>query len=196
MRNIFITALFIAFAAPISAQDFDRGVEAYRSGDYVTAMNEWRPLAEQGNMIAQYALGVMYDLGEGVAKDTKEAIKWYSLAAEQGYALAQYALGVIYEKGEGITQDYKQAVQWYRQAAKQGYAIAQYALGVMYENGVGVLQDNVIAHMWYNLSAANGNDLGGKNRNEVAKKMSSEDIFKAKAMARKCMSSDYKDCGE
>ena len=46
MRNIFITAVFLAFAVPISAQDFNRGVDAYRSGDYVTAMNEWRPLAE------------------------------------------------------------------------------------------------------------------------------------------------------
>ena len=66
----------------------------------------------------------------------------------------------------------------------------------MYKNDLGVLQDNALAHMWYNLSAANGNDLGGKNRNEVAIKMTSEEIFTAKAMARKCMSSDYKDCGE
>ena len=52
MRTNLITALFIAFAVPISAQDFNRGVDAYRSGDYVAAMNEWRPLAEQGNMVA------------------------------------------------------------------------------------------------------------------------------------------------
>ena len=123
-------------------------------------------------------------------------LKWYRRSAEQGYALALYSLGVIYENGEGAKKDYKQAVQWYRQAAKQGYAIAQSALGVMYENGLGVLQDNALAHMWYNLSAANGNDLGGQNRNEVANKMTSEEIFTAKAMARKCMSSDYKDCGE
>ena len=128
MRNIFITAVFLAFAVPISAQDFNRGVEAYRSGDYVTAMNEWRPLAEQGNMVAQYTLGVIYDLGEGVSKDPKQAVKWYSLAAKQGYALAQYNLGIIYEIGEGVSQDHPEAAKWYRRAAGQGYALAQYAL--------------------------------------------------------------------
>ena len=195
MRTILMIVLFVAIAVSVSAQDFNRGVDAYRSGDYATAMNEWRPLAEQGNMVAQYALGVMYDLGEGVSKDAKQAVKWYSLAAEQGYALAQYALGVIYERGAGVTLEPKEAVKWYRRAAEQGYALAQYALGVMYDNGLGARQDNVLAHMWYNLSAANGSDLGRKNREVVVKEMTQEDISKAQSMARKCMDSDYQDCG-
>ena len=57
------------------------------------------------------------------------------------------------------------------------------------------LHDNVLAHMWYNLSAANGSDLGGKNRAIIATRMTAEDISKAQAMARKCMNSDYQDCG-
>ena len=57
------------------------------------------------------------------------------------------------------------------------------------------LQDNVLAHMWYNLGAANGSDLGGKNRDIIAERMTPEDISKAQAMARKCMNSYYQDCG-
>ena len=57
------------------------------------------------------------------------------------------------------------------------------------------LHDNVLAHMWYNLSAANGSDLGGEKRDIIAARMTSEDISKAQAMARKCMNSDYQDCG-
>ena len=57
------------------------------------------------------------------------------------------------------------------------------------------LQENVLAHMWYNLGAANGDDQGGKNREIIAKRMTSEAIEKAQAMARKCMNSDYQDCG-
>jgi TPR repeat protein len=38
----------------------------------------------------------MYDKGEGVPEDDKEAMKWYRLAAEQGYASAQSNLGVMY----------------------------------------------------------------------------------------------------
>ena len=194
MRTVLLTAVFVAFAVPLLAQDFNRGVDAYRSGDYVAAMSEWRPLAEQGNMVAQYALGVMYDLGEGVSKDTNQALTWYRQAAEQGYALAQYALGVIHEKGEGVSQDHHEAVKWYRRAAEQGYAIGQYALGLMYDNGLGVTADKVLAHMWYNLGAANGNDLGGKNRDVIAQKMTSQDISTAQGMAKKCMSSDYQNC--
>ena len=65
----------------------------------------------------------------------------------------------------------------------------------MYEYGLGVLQDNVMAHMWSNIGAANGNELGGTNRDKIAKKMTSADISKAQQMARECMSSGYKKCG-
>ena len=40
----------------------------------------------------------MYDNGEGVEEDFKEAVKWYQ-AADQGFANAQYNLGVIYANG-------------------------------------------------------------------------------------------------
>ena len=40
--------------------------------------------AERGNVAAQTSLGVMYDLGRGVAKDDREAIRWYRKAAIQG----------------------------------------------------------------------------------------------------------------
>ena len=48
-------------------------------------MKWYRLAAEQGYDIAQYNLGVMYENGQGVPQDYKEAVKWYRLAAEQGY---------------------------------------------------------------------------------------------------------------
>ena len=42
--------------------------------------------AEQGNGIAQYNLGLMYKDGIGVAKDAKEAVRFFQLAANQGHA--------------------------------------------------------------------------------------------------------------
>ena len=159
MRTILMTALFVAFAFPLSAQNFDKGKDAYNSGDYATALNEWKPLAEQGDDSAQYNLGVIYANGEGVPQDYEEAVKWYRLAAEQGHAVAQYNLGLMYAKGEGV------------------------------------LQDNVLAHMWFNLGAANGSDWSRKNRDQIVKSMTSEAVEKAQAMARKCLNSNYQDCG-
>ena len=60
--------------------------EADSRGDYETAHELVRPLAEQGDALAQYSLGEMYDLGEGVPEDDAEAAKWYRKAAEQGDA--------------------------------------------------------------------------------------------------------------
>jgi TPR repeat protein len=94
------------------AQDFDKGLAAAQSGDFATALKEWRPLAEQGDADAQSNLGVMYYNGNGVPQDYAQAVKWYRKAAEQGHADAQSNLGVMYDKGEGVPQDYAQAVKW------------------------------------------------------------------------------------
>ena len=44
-------------------------------------------------------------LGDGVAKDDVEAVKWYRKAAEQNLALAQYNLAVCYAQGDGVAED-------------------------------------------------------------------------------------------
>src|ERR1035438_1985783 len=78
--------------------------------------------AEQGDSQAQVSLGNMYNNGQGVSKDYKEAARWYRLSAEQGYAPAQTILGFMYRDGRGVPQDPKEAVRWYRLAAEQGNA--------------------------------------------------------------------------
>ena len=71
------------------------------------------PLAEQGDVLAQYNLGMMYQNGQGVTLDYKEAVRLYSLSAEQGNATAQLNLGVMYTKGTGVLQDYALAHMWF-----------------------------------------------------------------------------------
>ena len=107
-------------ATPSEAQDFDAGKEAYERGKYAAALHEWRPLAEQGHAQAQYNLGVMYLVGNGVAQDNAEAMKWYRKAAEQEVAFAQHMLGFMYARGLGVAQDLIQAHMWSNLAAGQG----------------------------------------------------------------------------
>jgi len=52
--------LLVGGVSVATAQDFNKGFEAAQSGDFETALQEWRPLAEQGNAPAQYNLGVAY----------------------------------------------------------------------------------------------------------------------------------------
>ena len=152
---VFPVLLIILIGTPAFA-DFQKGLDAANRGDFATALKEWKPLAEQGNVEAQLNLGSMYANGKGVAQDYKAAIKWFKLAAGQGYADAQYNLGIMYDNGRGVAQDYKIAVKWFKLAAGQGYAPAQYNLGIMYDNGRGVTQDYKAAVKWFKLAAEQG----------------------------------------
>lgn len=52
----------------------EEGFAAAERGDYASALNEFKPLAEHGDAEAQLELGVMYERGRGVPKDFKEAL--------------------------------------------------------------------------------------------------------------------------
>jgi uncharacterized protein len=196
MKTLFLLPILLLSLISFSSQgaDFQKGFDAYQSGDYATALSEWRPWAEQGHAKAQYNLGQMYRQGEGVLQDDKTAVKWYTLAAEQGVADAQYNLGVMYDNGLGVPQDYKTAVKWWTLAAEQGHPSAQSNLGQMYRQGQGVLQDYVYAHMWGNIGSSNGNEIGGKNRDAAAEQMTPSQIEEAQKLARECVAKNYKGC--
>ena len=87
--------LATAGAAPAVAQSFEEALAAYNQGDYVTARRGFLGPAEQGNVLAQLGLGVIYDEGRGVRQDDAEAARWFRRAAEQGQAHAQNNLGLM-----------------------------------------------------------------------------------------------------
>ena len=69
MKNLTITlcltiTLLLGSAGMSWSADLQKGLTAYKSGDYATALREWKPLAEQGDARAQYNLGQMYYNGE------------------------------------------------------------------------------------------------------------------------------------
>mgnify|MGYP001068180095 CR=1 FL=1 len=188
----FIVLLTVAFLLLLTISsvmfhdDFQDGWSFYVKKDFKTAHKLWLPLAEEGNVRAQFFMGYMYDLGFGVQKEDQEAVKWYRLAAEQGYSRAQFRLGVMYDLGFAVKEDDQEAVKWYRLAAKQGYAPAnkiiydlaeksvppalrilkadaekgvagaQFRLGMMYDLGFGVPEDDQEAVKWYRLAAKQG----------------------------------------
>lgn len=189
VRTALITLSQVGRGSTANAADFEEGLTAAQVGDFATALQEWLPIAEQGNPAAQFNLALMYRNGDGVQKDNARAVHWYRLAAMQGNAGAQSGLGFMYHDGEGVLKDEAEAVRWYRLAAEQGDASAQYSLGVMYTNGEGVLKETALAHMWFNISSANGNANARGNRDEIEKNMTREQIAEATQLARSCMKS-------
>ena len=64
--------------------DYQKGLAAHQSGDFATALREWKPRAEQGGAYAQYNLGQMYRKGEGVPQDYVYAHMWWNVVASNG----------------------------------------------------------------------------------------------------------------
>ena len=124
--------------------------------DYAEAARWFRKSADQGGVLAQQFLALMYEEGRGVPQDLAEAARWYRKAADQGDATAQFALGGMYAHGQGVAQDYAEAVRWYRKAADQGFDLAQHELGAMYALGQGVAQNYAEAARWFRKAADQG----------------------------------------
>lgn len=112
--------------------------------------------AKNGDVIAQYRLGVLYALGHGVRQDYQHAAQLFKTSAEGGVAEAQYNIAVMYGEGLGIGRNDAQAAQWYQKAAAQGNANAAFNLGVAYSNGAGVPQSMDHAAQWFRRAAAAG----------------------------------------
>jgi len=182
MKRITAFAVLLVVLATPAWAGLDEGIAAYKRFDYATAVREWRPLAEQGDAVAQYYLGNMYRTGQGVPQDYAEAERWNRRAVEQGNVSAQFNFGVKYYNS--LPQDYAEAAKWFRKAANQGNADAQYHLGVIYDKGYDLPQDNVQAHMWYSLAEAQGRTAAAWGRGRVAKRMTPAQIAVAQRRAR------------
>ena len=105
--------------------DYEKGVAAYKAKDYPEAVRCYSKAAEQGNVLAQSFLGLMYKEGDGVAQDDREAARLLRKAAEQGHTDAQVSLGAMYAKGQGVVQDGVQAQIWLNISAALGNPIAK-----------------------------------------------------------------------
>ena len=113
MKSIITILLGLFICLPLMAADKDK-----------EELEKTKSKAEKGDRVAQHNLGVMYEKGQGVEQDFKEAVKWFRKSAEQGDAIAQSNLGFMYENGQGVLVDDVTACAWYSIAATNGNNIA------------------------------------------------------------------------
>ncbi len=184
-----VLVLLAGLVGPAAAAGLDEGVGHYKRGNYAEAAKQLKPIAEQGQPIAQLLVGLMYHRGQGVPQNHAEAAKWLRKAAEQNLAPAQAELGFLYQLGEGVGRNDREAVNWFRKAAEQNNVGGQIGLGMAYATGKGTEKDLVKAHMWLNLGTA---QLEGRNRKDaiklrdaIAKQLSPAQLAQAQDMAQK-----------
>lgn len=183
VKRFIVGILFLCFVfTGCSSTGYQTGRDAFDRGDYAAAVKEFQALADQNDPQGQYALAIMYDLGEGVPQSTEKAMEYYKAAAEQGYADAQNNLGVMYDQGEGIAADYTEAMKWYLLAAENGNKDAPNNIGVMHMIGLGVPRDFAMAHKWFTIAGAE--DIEAKsNKKFVETRLTPEQIDESKRFA-------------
>ncbi|MDC0361276.1 hypothetical protein OAN80_05895, partial [Alphaproteobacteria bacterium] len=74
------------------------------------------------------------------------------------------------------------------------HAGAQDSLGAKFYEGNGVIQDELRAYMWFEIAAKQGDKIGAKNRDFLAKTMTAALLLDAKELARECIRKNYKGC--
>ena len=191
LMTVLLTAMLLTSSGAYAAGTFNDAIKEYERGNIDKAIKILRPIVLQSGSHAQFTLGQMYDIEK---KDYVAAFKWYKYAAIAGYDEAQYNLAGMYGSGQGVAQNYEEAVKWYKLAAAQGNANAQFNLGNMYSEGQGVTQDYVKAHMWWNLRAAQGDKGAKENRDNIANKMTLQQLAEAQKQAHDCLAVKYNDC--
>ena len=138
MRNLIVCILLLLISAQSAPAGWILGETAYKRGDFATAFREWLTLAQDGNIEAQYNIGVMYSQGQGVSRDMASAALWWEKAALQGDKRGQNNIANLYRDGLGVAKDLGKASHWFKDAAARDYPAAQYDLGMLYQSGQGV----------------------------------------------------------
>ncbi len=104
--TFFIASICLLFWACTSfalVTQYQEAINAYKRKDYETAYQLILPLAKKGLSKAQYSLGVMYEKGKGINKDSDKAQKWFQFAADQGFVRAQKKLNLISKRKLSIS---------------------------------------------------------------------------------------------
>lgn len=159
VRTLFI-ALLVTVAHPAAASPLAEAIQAIEAGNHKQAAQLLTPLANGGNAVAQFRLGMLHYLGQGVPEDERQAVIYWKKAAAQGSVEAMYHLGSAYlfgtQAARTVPDPDREAATWYFQAASAGHPDAQYHLGLLFLAGKGVIDSRIEAARWMRKAAAQG----------------------------------------
>jgi len=157
---------------------------AYKAKNDLIKSKEYR---EKANTYAKsHGLLGTANLSDG------ETLRRWRINAEKGKMEAQLSLALCYLKGEGVQKDGKEAAKWFRKAAEQGSFSAQSNLAAQYAIGRFIEKDFVEAYKWVILAGINGYGNAQLRKDALAKKMTPEQIAKAKALAQEMIKKNPK----
>lgn len=139
LRSLFIalTSLLLTISCSTQAfasdkEELEKARASMKCGHCEESFKTLHALAQKGHPAAQCLVGLCYQTGRGVKKDSQLAAQWYEKSAKQGFGDAQTRLGRMYQAGNEVKKDAVKAEHWLGKAAHQGVAEARYNLAKMY----------------------------------------------------------------
>ncbi|MDX2346925.1 MAG: tetratricopeptide repeat protein [Legionella sp.] len=145
----------LALLASTSAAEANNVLEAYRSGQYTEAANQFLDGTKPDKVGFDY-LGQMYLYGYGVLKNNQRAIENLKASADRGYLPAQKRMAryeLIHERNP------EAALKWFKKAAESGDLKAQLYAAAAYHFGVGVKKNEDKARRYDIMASKQGNSL-------------------------------------
>ncbi len=115
--------ILLVFAMGFQTMAFaglDEGLAAINAKNYKLALEELKPLADNGDVLAQTNLGIMYENGQGVARDYMQATELFLKAAQKGDETALYNIVAMHGADYGVALRQKIALDRNIKAAYQG----------------------------------------------------------------------------
>ena len=125
--------------------------------NYAKAIDYMSGSAEKGDVVAQYYIATMYnmgDMGNGFNRDGNKYIYWLTRAAENGHEDALYQLAQSYENGTSVKKNLKTAVEIYERIPKKNLEV-KIKLVYIYAAGIGVKKDLDRAKYYFDTLPAN-----------------------------------------
>ena len=117
---------------------YSQASKFYNKGDYASAYPLFLQAGQQGHAPALNQTGVMLLRGEGVAKDTAQALECFRRSADLGNPSAMYNTGICYEFGHGTPINLSRAYDYYLRASDRDHHGAYTKVGQFLRNGRGV----------------------------------------------------------
>ncbi|UAL44363.1 SEL1-like repeat protein [Shewanella inventionis] len=112
--------------------------------------------AKQGDVDAQFLLGLMHLSGRFVSQNTQLGLDWVNQAAAQNHIKAQQTIADLAFEGKLFARDLALAEKWYLVMADQGDKWANFRLGFIYSaGGDGVIRNCGKAMSQFNAAGDN-----------------------------------------
>jgi peptidoglycan hydrolase-like protein with peptidoglycan-binding domain len=125
--------------------------------------------AQHGSAQSAFNVGVMYERGFVVERDSTRAVEWYRKAADANLPMAKHHLALMLREGKGAPRNGQETVDLLRAASRQGLAASMFTLGDIYERGDVLPKDPAMALAWYAITAEFDRQTNRSGDNAIAK---------------------------